>query len=107
MNDDATLLMLPTPIGTIAISVDTVLRARSRAKELLSSPIDTPHIDRDSYALVSAEAIGELFDIDSTWFLSRARENRVPHIRVGKYVRFDPEDVRTFFARKADRHANS
>ena len=57
--------------------------------------------------LVDASSIAKSFGMSPTWFLTRAREKRIPHVRMGKYVRFDPEDVRAFFARQADRHANS
>ena len=56
--------------------------------------------------LLDARAIAELFGMDSTWFLKRAREGRLPHVRLGKYVRFDPAEIRDFFHREADRHAN-
>ena len=63
---------------------------------------------RDSVlTLVDASSIAKSFDMAPSWFLTQARENRIPHVRIGKYVRFDPVEIRAFFQRKPDRHANS
>ena len=63
---------------------------------------------RDSVpTLVDASNMAKSFDMAPSWFLTRARENRIPHFRIGKYVRFDPDEIRAFFQRKPDRHANS
>ena len=107
VSDENCLLIIPTPIGSIAIPIETVLTARTRANTLLPSPVESRKRDFDSAPLVSAEAIAKLFDVDSTWFLTRARENRIPHIRIGKYIRFDPDEVRKFLDEKSKRHANS
>ncbi len=57
--------------------------------------------------LVDARTIAKSFDMDPSWFLRRAREGRLPHVKLGKYVRFDPVEIRAFFQRSPDRHANS
>lgn len=43
--------------------------------------------------LIDAKAAGELLDVPHTWLLQEARHDRVPHIRLGRYVRFDPDQL--------------
>jgi len=51
----------------------------------------TKRTDRDEsspYRLIDAKAAGELLGVPTSWVLAEARSNRVPHIRLGRYVRF-------------------
>jgi excisionase family DNA binding protein len=43
--------------------------------------------------LIDATEAGRLLGVPSTWVLAQARANRIPHHRLGHYVRFDPEDM--------------
>jgi excisionase family DNA binding protein len=43
--------------------------------------------------LIDAKAAGELLGVPHTWLLAQARERRIPHQRLGHYVRFNPEDL--------------
>lgn len=100
-------IVLPTPLGVIALDSTTFTIAHRAAADLRFLSGSTAMSNNRETLLLSAEAIAKRFDMDSTWFLTRARENRIPHVRLGKYVRFDPEEIREFFDHKADRHANS
>lgn len=44
--------------------------------------------------LVDAEAMARELDVPKSWLLDAARQGRVPCVHVGRYVRFDPTDVR-------------
>jgi excisionase family DNA binding protein len=46
-----------------------------------------------SRALIDAQAAGELLGVPPTWVLEEARHDRIPHIRLGRYVRFDAEQL--------------
>ena len=46
--------------------------------------------------LVDASAAGELLNVPASWVLAEARAERVPHIRLGRYVRFDPAALRAW-----------
>jgi excisionase family DNA binding protein len=39
--------------------------------------------------LIDANAAGELLGVPHTWVLREARADRIPHVRLGRYVRFD------------------
>jgi hypothetical protein len=42
--------------------------------------------------------------VPASWLLAEARRGRVPHCRLGKYVRFDPDELRSWIAnRRGDR----
>ena len=50
--------------------------------------------------LVDAAAAAEILGVPKTWVLAEARADRIPHVRLGRYVRFEPEvgDVYRFRA---------
>ncbi len=102
---------MDSPYGPIALTMDQVMTARARANELgAGAPAadigrdDTSRAERRS--LVDAREVARLFGIAPTWLLQRARERRIPHYRVGKYVRFDPDEVRAALRQGTDRHAD-
>jgi hypothetical protein len=43
--------------------------------------------------LIDAHAAGKLLGVPHTWLLAEARRDRVPHVRLGRYVRFDPVEL--------------
>jgi excisionase family DNA binding protein len=49
--------------------------------------------ERSFTPLIDAKAAGELLGVPHTWLLAQARERRIPHHRLGHYVRFNPEDL--------------
>jgi excisionase family DNA binding protein len=44
--------------------------------------------------LIDAKAASKLLGVPHTWLLAQARAGRIPHHRLGHYVRFNPEDLR-------------
>lgn len=46
--------------------------------------------------LVDAKAASTLLGVPYTWLLAQAREGKIPHHRLGHYVRFDPDDLQTW-----------
>ena len=43
--------------------------------------------------LIGINEMAEKLDVPVSWVYSRTRTNEIPHFRVGKYVKFDPEKV--------------
>lgn len=43
--------------------------------------------------LLNAEQAGELLNVPASWVLAEARADRIPHMRLGRYVRFDGEEL--------------
>lgn len=103
------IVVLATSMGTIALRMGDLVVARSTANELvpLSGPSHSRSAETSPVQLVDANQIALQFSVDAEWFRARAREGRIPHVRIGKYVRFDPVEIRDFFRQNPDRHANS
>ncbi len=108
---DGTIFVLSSPYGPLALTSGQLRAAQSLAGDLLAvepSP-KTPSGESGSpetTALIDAAEAGRLLGVPPSWVLQRARENRIPSVRIGKYVRFDPDEVRAFLQNNGDRHAN-
>lgn len=44
-------------------------------------------------ALLDAEQAAALLAIPKSWVLAEARADRIPHVRLGRYVRFDAAEL--------------
>jgi excisionase family DNA binding protein len=44
--------------------------------------------------LIDAKAAARLLGVPHTWLLAQARAGRIPHHRLGHYVRFSADDLR-------------
>ena len=47
--------------------------------------------------LIDAYAAGDLLGVPGSWVLAQARSDRVPHVRLGRYVRFDPDELEAWW----------
>jgi excisionase family DNA binding protein len=52
--------------------------------------------------LLNAEQAAALLNIPKSWLLAQAREDKVPHVRLGRYIRFDAQALEEW-ARQAAR----
>jgi excisionase family DNA binding protein len=43
--------------------------------------------------LIGICEMAEKLDVPVSWIYSRTRTNEIPHLKIGKYVKFDPEKV--------------
>lgn len=43
--------------------------------------------------LLDAPGLAELLRLPESWIRAEARAERIPHVRLGRYVRFDPAEV--------------
>jgi excisionase family DNA binding protein len=93
------LLYLPAPVRWIALTPDALRDAQVAAQEILGSDTNTS-IDTTSApsALLTAEAAAVVLSVDPAWLLRQAREGRIPHVRLGRYVRFDPAAIAAYCA---------
>jgi len=46
--------------------------------------------------LLTAKEVGELLQLNTSCVLDAARRNAIPHIRLGRYVRFRRIDIETW-----------
>ena len=51
--------------------------------------------------LLDAKAAGALLNVPGTWLLAEARADRVPYVRLGRYVRFDAAELEAWWRARA------
>lgn len=47
-------------------------------------------------ALLDAEGAAALLNVPASWVLAEARASRIPHVRLGRYVRFDRDELQAW-----------
>ena len=52
-------------------------------------------------ALINADVAAKLLGVPASWVLAEARADRLPHIRLGRYVRFDADKVLAWAAARS------
>jgi excisionase family DNA binding protein len=94
---------LPNPIGWIALDPCELQKAKERAREQLPVFADAGErsVRNSDVAplLLTAEAAAAMLSVDAEWLLRQAREGRIPHVRLGRYVRFDSAAIAAYCAR--------
>ncbi len=55
------------------------------------------HEARPQRPLVDAHAAADLLGVPGSWVLAQARNDRIPHVRLGRYVRFDPVELEAWW----------
>lgn len=90
----AMLVVIDSPYGPVALTSDDLRAALERARELVRDDRPDEASRAQRAELLDADATARLLGVRPSWLLKRARERRIPHVRVGKFVRFDPDDVR-------------
>ena len=80
---------LPALIGVLA-------EAQAIATARLTVP--RPALVAAADELVDAEALAGEFGVPATWFREQARKGALPYRKLGRYVRFNRDDVRAALA---------
>jgi excisionase family DNA binding protein len=47
--------------------------------------------------LLDARGAAALLNVPATWVLAEARADRIPHVRLGRYVRFDASELQVWW----------
>jgi len=50
--------------------------------------------------LIDAQGAADLLGVPKTWVLAEARADRIPHVRLGRYVRFEPGVLAAWWAKR-------
>jgi excisionase family DNA binding protein len=82
----------------LAVKASDLLNQRSCYIEQLSLDVAGPLID--------AKGAGALLGVPASWVLAQARDDRIPHVRLGRYVRFDPAELDSWWRARARGPAN-
>lgn len=85
VNHDPDVLI---PFGGVflVLSQDQLQEAVKRGRELLPSVSVATVQQADT--ILDADGMKATTGIPASWFLEQARQDKIPHIRAGKYVRF-------------------
>lgn len=51
--------------------------------------------------LLTAEGAADLLSVPKSWVLAEARADRIPHVRLGRYVRFDADELTAWWRGRA------
>jgi excisionase family DNA binding protein len=71
-------------------------RHDARVAAIACEPLDGAVI-ADRRGLVDATVAGELLGVPRSWVLAQARAQRIPHVRLGRYVRFEPDELQAWW----------
>jgi excisionase family DNA binding protein len=52
----------------------------------------------DTNRLLTAAEVAACLGITARWILNEARADRIPHVRLGRYVRFHPDAISDWLA---------
>jgi hypothetical protein len=90
---DRVLVAVPG-LGVLALDVETYKVALVEGARLTAAPTGPPPSPAVTlHKLVSAEEMEVATGVPASWFASQARERRIPFRKVGRYVRFNFEEV--------------
>lgn len=51
--------------------------------------------------LLDAQGAAALLNVPASWVLAEARADRIPHVRLGRYVRFDADELAVWWRARA------
>lgn len=79
-------VIIPFGDRFLVLSDDQLKQALARGEDLF--PRAEQQQGSSSERILDAEGMAEITQIPASWFLEQARRKQIPHLRVGKYVRF-------------------
>jgi excisionase family DNA binding protein len=102
-----TLTLIPTPQRINPVSTATSRPGPHAARHAPVKPSPLSRVRRAAVRfkrvrgvsgggftpLIDAKAAGEMLGVPHTWLLAQARAGRIPHHRLGHYVRFNTHDL--------------
>lgn len=81
-------VLVPLPDGrTLALELAEFIEAIARGEQI--APAGQPAGIEPGIEVLDAAGMEARTNVPATWWLEAARRGDVPHIRAGKYVRFD------------------
>ena len=89
----ANVVLIPLPTGDyLGLTPEQFAEARLLGQQLAGA---VPQVGNQApeEPLLTAEQMQERTGVPVPWFLEQARQNAIPHSRLGKYVRFKYSDV--------------
>lgn len=88
----------PEPASMAAEALDALAAALAPHLVQHLAELSTGGVGR---ALMNAEQAGALLGVPATWVLAEARARRIPHVRLGHYVRFEAGELEQWWRERA------
>jgi len=86
--DDGEYVLLKFGDDRLALTSQDLDKAKRSAALLSPMGAQSADVPLENQRLLTAEEIARLTKVPASWWLEAARQSRVPHVRIGKYVRF-------------------
>ncbi|MGH9643443.1 MAG: hypothetical protein ACRD3Q_13590 [Terriglobales bacterium] len=89
----ADTVLVPLPDGRWLALTSEAFRAALAEGQHLSASAAPSSAAKATSKLISAEEMQEATGVPASWFAAQARERRIPFHKLGRYVRFNLEEV--------------
>jgi hypothetical protein len=87
---DRVLVAVPG-LGVLVLTPEVFRTALAEGEQFSLTPVTAARYA--AAKLVSAQEMEAATGVPASWFASQARERRIPFRKLGRYVRFNPEEV--------------
>lgn len=88
-------VLIPLGAQVLALTREEFAAALKRGEEIMGTSREERVNRQEVEGLLSAEETAKAVGVPKAWLLEAARQGRVPHYRLGKYVRFRLSEVAT------------
>jgi len=90
-----------TQLANLLIELDIKQRKELRKKARL---VEKAKVPKGSDKFVNADELAKILNVPVSWIYSRTRlgNGEIPHVKVGKYIRFNPHEVIEHFKGKTE-----
>jgi hypothetical protein len=85
-------ILVPYGPGFLRFTVEE-FNAAQRRGVLMAAPDNRDGTVPGPRSLVDSRAMGAILNVAETWIEMAAKTGQIPSVRVGRYLRFDPESV--------------
>jgi len=101
MENRENFILIPLGNNFLALTQDEFVKATKLGKKILEG--ENPNKSEENSSnevLLDADEMSDKTGIPPSWFLEAARQEKIPHVKAGKYVRFRfGEVIKTLEAR--------
>ena len=87
------IVLIPFGAEFLAMTPENLAKALSVGRVVTGNTQHSGTATPSQETLLDADGMNQLTGVPASWFLEQARQDKIPHLRVGKYVRFRPGDV--------------
>ena len=79
--------------------MERIMASDSNIHAEVFGPDVPPPVDRylPNAPLLDSKSAAALLNVPATWVLAEARADRIPHVRLGRYVRFDAAELQSWW----------